>query len=258
MSALRTGEGPALILLHSLLTDRGVFDRVLPALATRWTVHAIDLPGFGSTPPAASSIDAYADVVGQMLDDGGFDPTTTAIMGNGLGAFVALGTAVRHGDRFDRLVLVGCGAVFPTPAGQAFPAMAAAVTEGGMEAVAERALARIFPPEYLEAHPEDADERRRIFLSTRPDVFATACDALATVDYSTTAGTVGNPTLIVVGSEDTATPPAMAEQLHAIIDGSQMIRLEGLGHAPQLQDPARFIAAIGPFLGLSDKGEVSE
>ncbi len=254
VSALRTGDGPALILLHSLLTDRGVFDRVLPPLATGWTVYAIDLPGFGSTPPAAPSIDAYADVVGQMLDDGGFDPATTAIMGNGLGAFVALGTAVRHGDRFDRLVLVGCGAVFPAPAGQAFPAMAAAVAEGGMEAVAERALARIFPPEYLDSHPEDADERRRIFLSTPPDVFATACDALAAVDYSTTAGTVSNPTLIVVGSEDTATPPAMAEQLHAIIDGSQMIRLDGLGHAPQLQDPARFIAAIGPFLGLSDKG----
>jgi 3-oxoadipate enol-lactonase len=250
VSSIRAGRGPALILLHSLLTDRGAFDRVVPALATGWTVHAIDLPGFGSTPPVSSSIDGYADVVGAVLVDGGFDPATTAIMGNGLGAFVALGTAVRHGDRFDRLVLVGCGAAFPPAAAEAFPVMAAAAADGGMEAVVERALARIFPPDYIETHPEEADERRRVLLNTRPEVFAAACRALAAVDYSIAASSVGNPTLIVVGSEDTATPPAMAEQLHLLIERSQMTRLEGLGHAPQLQDPERFVTAVGPFLGL--------
>jgi 3-oxoadipate enol-lactonase len=258
VSSMRAGSGPALILLHSLLTDRGVFDRVVPALATGWNVHAIDLPGFGSTPVVAPSIDAYADVVGAVLVDGGFDPATTAIMGNGLGAFVALGVAVRHGDRFDRLVLVGCGAVFPRAAAEAFPAMAAAAAEGGMEAVVERALARIFPRDYIESHPEEADERRQVLLNTRPEVFAASCRALAGVDYSGSAPSVRNTTLIVVGSEDMATPPAMAEQLQALIGGSQLIRLDGLGHAPQLQDPARFIAAIGPFLGLSDKSEVSK
>jgi 3-oxoadipate enol-lactonase len=260
VSSVRAGRGPALILLHSLLTDRGVFDRVVPALATGWTVHAIDLPGFGSTPPVSSSIDAYADVVGAVMVDGGFDPATTAIMGNGLGAFVALGTAVRHGDRFDRLVLVGCGAAFPPAAAEAFPKMAAAAADGGMEAVVERALARIFPGNYIETHPEEADERRRVLLSTRPEVFAAACGALAAVDYSTWAASVSNPTLIVVGSEDTATPPAMAEQLHALIDGSKLVRLEGLGHAPQLQDPARFVTAVASFLGLdgtTTKREVS-
>jgi pimeloyl-ACP methyl ester carboxylesterase len=250
VSSKRAGRGAALILLHSLLTDRGVFDRVVPALASEWTVHAIDLPGFGSTPAVAPTIDAYADVVGAVLEDGGFDPTTTAILGNGLGAFVALGAAVRHGDRFDRLVLVGCGAAFPPPTAEAFPVMAAAAAGGGMEAVVERALARIFPRDYIESHPEEADERRRVLLNTRPEVFAAACRALAAVDYSIAARSVGNPTLIVVGSEDTATSPAMAEQLHALIGGSQMIRLEGLGHGPQLQDPARFVTAVGPFLGM--------
>ncbi len=214
VSMLRGGRGPALILLHSLLTDRGVFDMAVPALTANWTVHAIDLPGFGSTPAVEASIDANADVVGELLEAGELDPATTAIMGNGLGAFVALGTAVRHGDRFDRLVLVGCGASFPADAAGAFSTMASAATEGGMEAVVERALERIFPRPYIESHPEEADERRRVLLATRPGIFATACHALARVDYSIDAASVHNPTLIIVGSEDAATPAAMAGQLH--------------------------------------------
>ena len=60
VSLERSGTGPHLIMLHSLLSDRHVFDPVLSELGTRWTVNLIDLPGFGSTELVGSSIDAYA------------------------------------------------------------------------------------------------------------------------------------------------------------------------------------------------------
>ena len=57
-----------------------------------------------------------------------------------------------------------------------------------------------------------------------------------------------NSTLILVGDEDQATPPQLAEELHTLIPGSTLTRLHGVAHAPQIQDPAGFISATRRFL----------
>ncbi len=248
VSLEQTGDGPDLVLLHSLLTDRHVFDLILPALAEHRRVSLVDLPGFGDTPAVEPTIDAFADVVGGLLEAGGFDPATTALLGNGLGGFVAVGTAIRHGDKFDRLVLAGCGSSIPPEGKGAFRAMIERVAEGGMAAVVDQALHRIFTADYLEAHPEKAEERHRVLLQTDPAAFIAACRALHDLDYDHQVGAITNPTLLVVGSEDQATPPPLSRNLHAAISGSQYVELEGVAHAPQLQDPDRFVGVVESFL----------
>jgi 3-oxoadipate enol-lactonase len=47
ISAVIAGEGRPIILFHSLLADRGSFDRIVSPLAERFRVIAMDLPGFG-------------------------------------------------------------------------------------------------------------------------------------------------------------------------------------------------------------------
>ena len=44
------GKGPDLVLLHSLLSDRGAFDRVKDALAASFRLHLVSLPGYGKSP----------------------------------------------------------------------------------------------------------------------------------------------------------------------------------------------------------------
>lgn len=248
LSLQRQGAGPDLVLLHSLLSDRAVFDRVVPALARDWRVNAVDLPGFGTSTPVPPSIDAYADAVGSLLEAGGYDPATTAVLGNGLGAFIGLGAAIRHGHRFHRLVLVGCGAAFPEAARQAFHTMIDRVQTGGMEAVVDIAVRRIFSEEYLAAHPDELEQRRRVLLRTDPAAFVGACRALIDLDYRDRLGTVANPTLVVVGSEDAATPPALARGLTDGLIGAAYRELPGVAHAPQLQDPGGFLEVVLPFL----------
>lgn len=249
VSVERFGDGPDLVMLHSLLSDRHVFDPVVPALARRWRVNLVDLPGFGATGRVDVGIDNFADVIGALLEAGGFDPSTTAVLGNGLGGFVALGTAVRHGDLFDRLVLVGCGAAFPEPAKEAFRTMASRVDAAGMESVLEIAVRRIFTEDYLEANPEAGEERRRVLRRTDPVAFGTACLSLVDLDYRDQSEAIANPTLIVVGSDDEATPPALGRDLAGRIPGARFLELSGVAHAPQLQDPEAFLEAVGSFLG---------
>ncbi|MGH8870442.1 MAG: alpha/beta fold hydrolase [Acidimicrobiia bacterium] len=246
VSFAETGEGPVRLTLHSLLTDRHAFDQVAGPMGGRFI--AMDLPGFGSTDPAQPDIDDYAHRVGAFVDALGLGRDGLTLIGNGLGAFVALGAAIHHGDLFDRLLLVGCGAGFPEPAKGAFTPMIEAVSYGGMEAVIPIALRRIFTESYLEAHPDMGEARAEVLRRTDVAAFVTACTALQSLDYTALARTVATPTLIVVGEEDQATPPPLAEELHDLIEGSTLVRLPGVAHAPQIQDPGGFVSSTREFL----------
>jgi 3-oxoadipate enol-lactonase len=240
------GSGEIRVVLHSLLTDRAAFEALSALVGGR--LIAADLPGFGSTSPVRGDIDAYAHLIGAFLEALDREPTGVTVIGNGLGAFVALGTAIHHGKTFDRLVLIGCGASFPEVAKTAFETMIGLVEHGGMEAVVPVALRRIFTEDYLEAHPEMGEERADVLRRTDPKAFVTACQALMELDYRAAAPTIANQTLIVVGDEDQATPPALAEELHGLIPESTLVRMPGLAHAPQIQAPEALAALVRPFL----------
>jgi 3-oxoadipate enol-lactonase len=244
VSFSESGSGPVRLVLHSLLTDRNAFDRVTEPLGGRFI--AMDLPGFGATDTARPDIDDYADTVAALIETLELD--SPDLIGNGLGAFVALGTAIQHGDLVGKLLLAGCGAGFPEPAKDAFTKMIEAVEAGGIQAVIPIALRRIFTESYLDEHPEMAEERSEVILKTDSGAFITACRALHQLDYRSSAQRVANPTLILVGDEDQATPPQLAEELHALIPGSRLTRLPGLAHAPQIQDPPGFVSATRQFL----------
>jgi 3-oxoadipate enol-lactonase len=248
VSFSQIGDGPDLVLLHSLLADRNVFERVVPTLATVHRVTLVDLPGYGSTKPIEVGIDNYADLVADVLTAVGAEPSSTAILGNGLGGFVALATAARYGDRFDRLVVAGAGAGFPEGGTAAFTTMIERVRSEGMEAILEIAVRRIFTEEYIEAHPAEAEGRRAVLRTADPEAFIRACQTLIDLDLRTEVSNLTNPTLIVVGSEDAATPPSMAVDLANRIPDSRLEVIPGLAHAPQLQAPDRFLDIVAPFL----------
>lgn len=249
INATAVGDGPDLVLLHSLLTDRGVWHRVVPTLARSRRVWLVDLPGYDGSAKAPPDIGVYADRIAGFLDDRNL-PTDTAVIGNGLGAAVALALAVRHGERFDRLVLAGAAAQFPAGSKQAFATMAERARADGMAAVVDVAVRRIFSDDYLAHHPDALEERRTVLLRADPDAFATACTALQAMDLRSELAGVANPTLVIVGDEDRATPPEQARELAAGIPDAQLVVMPRCAHAPQLQHPQSFLDTVGAFLGL--------
>ena len=92
-----------------------------------------------------------------------------------------------------------------------------------------------------------------MFEQIDPAVLASACRALATLDLDADLARVRNPTLIVVGAQDEATPPMLGRALADRLTNAQLIELPGLGHCPHIQDPDAFVAAIAPFLDLRAK-----
>jgi pimeloyl-ACP methyl ester carboxylesterase len=247
----QVGVGPDLIVLHSLLTGREAFRNVLPTLSASWRVNLVDLPGFGGSSRTERTIEAYADRIAGLFPIAGLG-ADTAVLGNGLGAFVALGMAARHGHLFDRLVLLGAGAGFPDETRNTFRAMAARARSTGMESVADVAVHRIFPEEFIATHPRLADERRRALLTLDPESFAQACEALAVLDMAPVLASVANPTLLVVGELDQATPPSLGKAVVDAVGDASLIELPGCGHCPQLEQPPALLAALTSFLELKE------
>jgi 3-oxoadipate enol-lactonase len=250
LDVVTTGQGRDLVLLHSLLSDRTAFDRVVPRLAAERRVWLVNLPGFGASAPAGPGLREMADRIARELPRLGLSQPAD-LLGNGFGGFVSVELAVSHGTLFDRLVLVDTGAAIPPEGKGAFATMAERVETGGMEAVLAIALQRMFPDDFLAAHPAIADERRATLRAANPRHFAAACRALATFDRRAELASIRNPSLVVVGLRDTATPPALSYALAKAIPGATLVELSHCGHSPHIQDPEGFLRAIGPFLGLA-------
>ena len=70
MNGIRRGAGKPLLLIHGLGSTWGSWRPVLNDLAAQREVIAIDLPGFGKTPPLRGevSIATLADAVTEFLD----------------------------------------------------------------------------------------------------------------------------------------------------------------------------------------------
>lgn len=242
------GAGRDLVLLHSLLTDRSAFDAVAPALARGRRLWRLNLPGYGKSAPGGSTIEEYADAVAGTLDALRL-PAQTDVLGNGLGGFVAATLAVRHGGRFDRLVLVDCLAGFPEPGKQPLRALARVVRAEGMGAALDTSIRRMFPPSYIEAHPDVVEERKRALLRMDPETFAKLCLALTQVELAPSLGRIRNPALVMVGELDATTAPELAEKLAAGIAGARFVTVPGCGHCPQIERPDLFAEIVGEFLG---------
>ena len=251
ITATIEGEGHPLVLLHSLLADRGSFDRVRSRLARQLRVIILDLPGFGGSSPVTGGLSDVADAVFAAVQvvTAGQKPV---VIGNGFGGFIALQMAICHPDFAAALVLADSGAAFSEPGRAAFRAMASAAAARGLEAVVETAMRRLFAPSFQAENPVLMAERKEAFLRTDAGVFQAACHALASLDIREEVKSIALPCLVLVGEEDEATPPPMAIELAALLPNARLEILAGCAHVPPLQKPDLFLdviaGTIAPFV----------
>jgi len=250
LTAVRTGAGPDLVVLHSLLSDRHAFDPVLPALAAKHRVTLINLPGFhGSLPTPLALMDGYVAAIEDGFQEFGI-ANDSILIGNGFGGTVALAFALAHPERIAKLLLSDAAAGFPPEGRKAFEVMAQKVAEGGLGSIAEIAAKRVFSLAYLAAHPEAIEERKKVLLEIDPHAFQAACKILQEADLEPLLHRMRVPTLVVCGEFDQATPPPLNKSIADKVPGAAYVQLPGCGHCPPLEQPQAFLAAIKDFVGL--------
>jgi pimeloyl-ACP methyl ester carboxylesterase len=135
---IRTGSGPNLVLLHTLRTQLDLFERVVPQLAKRFTVLALDYPGHGYSdiPRARYDADFFVRSVEKFLEV--LDLRDVTLCGVSIGASIALIVAGRRNPRVARVVAInpydyaqGRGLSRSTPLGWMITATARIPIVGG-------------------------------------------------------------------------------------------------------------------------------
>ena len=249
------GRGPDLLLLHSLLTEMSVFDRILPSLIRTHRVTCLNLPGFGASDAVElNSVAEHADHVARVMDALSLPPTAD-VFGNGFGAFVALELAIRYGGRIRRLMVADTAPGFPEAAKAPFRSMAEKVRTSGINAILDTAIGRMFPAAFQSAYPELVAARKAALAPADAACFARACLALAELDLRPRLASIRNPTLVMCGALDQTTPPALAREVAGAIPGALYRDIEDSGHCPMLEQPEALVSMIESFISRSGKGD---
>jgi pimeloyl-ACP methyl ester carboxylesterase len=216
--------------------------RVIPALAKRYAVYAVDLPGFGYSDKGNHhySPDNMARALEAVLAPriaGRF-----TLIGHSMGGAVALAYAASYPSRVGRLVLVDVAGVLHRSVYAEFLGRVAAQRALGDSPWHESVVRAIQLraenwPIRGELVLEHAGVRQRVL---RGDPNAITAFALVEHDFSKSLRTIGAPTLIIWGAEDSIAPLRTGQALAAAIPRARLTVIEGAGHAPQVQFPDRF------------------
>lgn len=103
---IASGQGPALVLLHTLRTQLDMFQKVIPDLAKRFRIYAMDYPGHGYSdiPEATYSSEFFVTRVARFLEQ--LDIRDAVIVGESIGGSIALLLAARHNPRVRAVVAI--------------------------------------------------------------------------------------------------------------------------------------------------------
>jgi len=217
--------------------------KLMPALAERYRVAALDLPGFGHSDKGNHlySPDNFARVLDAVLE--GRVKRPFALIGHSMGGTVALAYATAYPQRVRRLVLIDVAGVLHRSVYAEFLAIAGVQRAIGMdspwyESVVRAIQARVENwPIHGELALEHAGVRQRVL---RGDPSAISAFAMVEHDFSRALRAIAAPTLVIWGAEDTIAPLRTGQALASAIPRARLVVLEGAGHAPQLEIPSRF------------------
>ncbi|CAN0231563.1 unnamed protein product, partial [Chrysoparadoxa australica] len=119
----------------------------------------------------------------------------------------------------------------------------------GLSALVGFQKTRWFGDAFRDARPEVVESAIEVFLANDVAAYAETCRMLGRSDQRAALAGFSMPVEIVVGEEDYATPPAMAQAMHEGIADSNLSVLPGMRHFTPLEAPEVIAAHLGTLAG---------
>lgn len=228
---------------------------MLPGLERHFDVLAVDLPGFGHSPPfpagVTPTIEGFADAVEEAMEGAGFE--RPLVVGNSLGGWISMELARRGSVR---------GAVGLSPAGLMAPREATwarmvlnsmremvkgapAVAPLLRTAVGRTLLAGPSLGRPWRADPDDLIEQAAL-LQHAPGWIPTLGE-LRPNEHVAGLEEIRCPVLVLWGTRDIILLPRQGRRFERLIDGAELKYLKGLGHVPMSDDPDLLVDEITRF-----------
>jgi pimeloyl-ACP methyl ester carboxylesterase len=238
-------ESPAVLLSHGFAATSKMFDGNVPAIAVDHEVITWDLRGHGASdypedPAYYSPDEALADMAALLTSCG---RERAVLGGHSLGGYLSLDFALTHPDRVAGLVLIDTGPGFRNDAAR-----------DSWNSRAERTATR-FAERGLDALGRSSEVQANGHRDAS-GIIRAARHTLTQRDSHVLDGLprIAAPTLVIVGSDDEPFLGA-ADYMTAKIPSARKVVIPGAGHAPNVDRPDLFDAALRGFLAEITEAE---
>ena len=259
------GSGPPLLLVHGLMNPGYSFRYLLEPLGSRYQLLIPDLPGGGSSdcPDVYLGPDVLARAILATIDALGI--RGAPVIGNSMGGYLCMRAALIEPAAMSRLVNLHSPGL-PT---FKMSALRWALRLLPSWFLIER-MVRRDPDRWVHknvhyydetlksradftelAAPLKTREGRRGFYRHLRDTLDT--HEMAKFQRALRERPFPIPLLLVYAERDPIVPPAMGERLHALVPEAELIRLGECSHFAHVDAPAKFVAAIAPFLTAASR-----
>lgn len=275
------GSGRPIVMVHGLGGSLANWDMLGPRLAAHGRVVALDLPGFGLSPPGNDwSLETHASAIIDVIEHVG---GPVVLLGNSLGALLCETVAARHPELVDALILIAPATPprFPDPNIHWPTARRLALFATPLigPALSRRMVASMSPRELISesleriAHkpgrvPLDLVESF-VELAERRSHLPWAAEAVPRTGHSIRAlflkrsrfvsmiRDIKTPTLVIQGIDDRIVSRTSVEWLCWLRPDWTLVQMDDTGHTPQIDAPIRTLTIIGEWLAPHLKHEMT-
>ena len=241
------GEGPPVVLGHSLFCNRDMWKGVVNRLSSKFTFINVALRGHGeSSATAPFTIWDLADDWVAILDQESIE--AAALCGLSTGGMTAMRMALKMSERVCGLALVDTDA-------DAEASLWKRIQYGALGSIYRRTgfipvgtvTKAMFAPETRRDRPELIDELVELIKTFDRHQIRHATKAIFGRD-SVDVSSIGLPTLVVVGEHDHSLPPARSRKLAASIEGARLEVIKAAGHLTAIEQPDVLADLLEAFL----------
>lgn len=235
-------DAPVLVLSNSLGTTLEMWEPQAAALAERFRLVRYDQLGHGRSDVVSGpySIDALAAALLELLDS--LEVERFSFCGLSLGGALGLWLGASEPERVERLVLCSTSAHFGSP--ELWESRAAAVRADGVGSIADAVVARWFTERFARERADEVARLRAMLAATPAEGYAACCEAIREWDFRERLGEIRAPTLVLMASEDPATPPEHGERIAAGVSGARLVVLPDAAHIANVEQPEAFTRAL--------------
>jgi 3-oxoadipate enol-lactonase len=242
-----SGSGPWVTLSHSLACRLEMWDEEVKHLSKYFTVLAYDTRGHGETsaPAIPYTLDMIADDVKGLFDHLAIERSHW--IGLSMGGVFGLATVLKYPGIFETLVLADTSSKLSAEGIAAFKDRVAKVRAGGMETMVEPTLQRWFKDSFRAKSPKLMERVARWIRNTSADGYIGCSAAIPAIDVTHRLGEITVPCMVMVGADDIAMPPVMAQTLDQHLPHSELVVIPDAGHLSNLEQSGAFNAALTRF-----------
>ena len=244
------GSGSPLVLIHGWGMHGGVWSDVAQRLFADFSVHSVDLPGFGASAPLAKTdLDSLVQSLAVQF------ATPVNVCGWSLGGQLAMHWAVQEPAKVNRLIVVTSTPCFTNRDDWSFglPSEVLAKFADELEQNHAATLRRFISLQLRGSENErelQTKLREQLFSRGEPDMNALrgGLEILRDADQRSEVAGIEQQTLVIAGQRDKLTPPEASHYLAQVIPHARLVVIEGAAHAPFLSHPDIFVEQVSEFL----------